>query len=76
MVQQWSRYVLRIDALLEEALLHCVRNSLNAMYTVLHGDGTTGPQPLLKMTATLKDNKVKLNNNNYIFLHVYVSRSI
>ncbi|XP_049764343.1 dynein axonemal heavy chain 2 [Schistocerca cancellata] len=58
MEAQWSNYVLRMDSMFEEALQLCIKNSLGVMYVILHGDGTIGPQPLIKVDAILMDKKI------------------
>lgn len=59
-MNEWKSYLNNLDALLEEALKICLKNSLNVMYEALHGDGTTGPSPLLLMQVDLVENKVRL----------------
>jgi hypothetical protein len=58
MSQHWVRYISKIDGVIEEALKQCVRASLQVMLEALHGDGTTGPTQILKVSTTLKSNAV------------------
>lgn len=45
---------------MEEALKICCKNSLQSMHEALHGDGTTDPNPLIKLGVNLIGNKVVL----------------
>jgi hypothetical protein len=47
-----------MDGVIEEALKQCVRASLQVMLEALHGDGTTGPAQIVKVSTTLKNNAV------------------
>ena len=47
-----------MDSLIGEALKQCVRSSLRIMLDALHGDGTTGPTQILKLSASLKNHAV------------------
>ncbi|XP_031338901.1 dynein heavy chain 2, axonemal-like isoform X2 [Photinus pyralis] len=58
MGEEWIKYVLNFDRLIEEALTVCVKNSLLVMYEALHGDGSTLPSPILKLEANLKRNRI------------------
>lgn len=58
MAEQWIKYVQNFDILFEQAILVSVRNSLKCLYEILHGDGTTGPNPVIKLNITLKNNKI------------------
>lgn len=58
MEEHWQKFILKLDLLLEEALRLCVKFSMQIMLTILHGDGTTGPSPLIKITTDLSENKV------------------
>lgn len=58
MAHQWVRYINNFDKLMEEALKICCKNSLQSMFEALHGDGTTEPNPLIKIEVDLVDNKV------------------
>ena len=58
MEEHWQKFIVKLDLLLEEALRLCVKFSMQIMLTILHGDGTTGPSPLIKLTTDLSDNKV------------------
>ncbi|XP_055685590.1 dynein axonemal heavy chain 2 [Lutzomyia longipalpis] len=56
MMDEWSKYVEKIDALLLEAL-HCsVKYGLESIFTRIHGDGTLGPNPLVKVEVNLMGN--------------------
>ncbi|XP_050498494.1 dynein axonemal heavy chain 2 [Diabrotica virgifera virgifera] len=59
MGNQWIKYINNFDTLMEEALKICCKNSLELMYEALHGDGTTEPNPLIKLQANLIDNRIK-----------------
>ncbi|KAJ4429794.1 hypothetical protein ANN_21998 [Periplaneta americana] len=59
MGRQWGLYINKMDAVVEEAFKQCVRTSLGIMLEVLHGDGTTGPTQIIKVTAVL-ENKITL----------------
>ncbi|KAG5894356.1 hypothetical protein JTB14_031917 [Gonioctena quinquepunctata] len=61
MANQWVKYINNFDRLMEEALKICCKNSLELMHETLHGDGTTEPNPLIKLTANLTDNRIKFN---------------
>ncbi|XP_025835309.1 dynein heavy chain 2, axonemal-like [Agrilus planipennis] len=58
MASHWIKYIMNFDFLLEEAVRICVRNSMQYMYQQLHGDGTVGPNPLLKLEANLRHNRI------------------
>ncbi|KAF5308522.1 hypothetical protein FQR65_LT06187 [Abscondita terminalis] len=58
MSHQWIKYIYNFDILVEEALRICVKNSMEAMYEALHGDGSTQPSPILKLEANLKFNRI------------------
>lgn len=58
MAEQWIKYVQNFDHVLEQAVLITVRNCLKFFFEVLHGDGTTGPNPVIKININLKNNKV------------------
>ncbi|KAI4461456.1 dynein heavy chain [Holotrichia oblita] len=58
MTDNWVKYMCKFDMLLEEAIRVCVKNSLQNMYEALHGDGTTGPNPILRLEANLKQNRI------------------
>lgn len=62
MGETWHRFIVQLDTLLEEALRLWVKFSLQVFLQVLRGDGSTGPSPLLKVTLTLSENKVSVNN--------------
>lgn len=62
MGMEWIKFVLRYDNVLETAIRNCVKDSLQTMYEALHGDGSSAPTPLLKLTANLKHNVVRLKN--------------
>jgi hypothetical protein len=49
-----------MDGVIEEALKQCVKASLQVMLEALHGDGTTGPTQILKVSATLKNSAVSI----------------
>jgi len=55
---EWLEYIRKFDSLLEQALRICSRNSLYLIYISLHGDGGTGPSPLIETEIDLVDNKV------------------
>lgn len=59
MIEPWDNYVRNFDTLLEEAIRISVKTSLELALEVFHGDGLTGPNPLLSVLADLKDNKVR-----------------
>ncbi|XP_034231069.1 dynein heavy chain 2, axonemal [Thrips palmi] len=58
MMDHWARFVSKMDLLVEEALRLCFKNSLQVMYEVLHGDGTTGPSPLIVLRTDLLNNQI------------------
>lgn len=62
MTNQWVRYINNFDRLMEEALKICCKNSLQSMHEALHGDGTTDPNPLIKLGVNLIGNKVEQIN--------------
>ncbi|XP_059612816.1 dynein axonemal heavy chain 2 [Phlebotomus argentipes] len=58
MMDEWSKYVEKIDALLLEAF-HCsVKCGLESVFTRIHGDGTLGPAPLVKVEVHLVENRL------------------
>ncbi|GAB0089100.1 Dynein heavy chain [Sergentomyia squamirostris] len=58
MMEEWSQYVEKIDALLLEAL-HCsIKYGLESVYVRVHGDGTLGPVPLIKVEVNLMSNRL------------------
>nr|CAI5834494.1 unnamed protein product [Callosobruchus analis] len=59
MANQWIKYINNFDTLMEEALKINCRNSLKFVYETVHGDGTTDPNPLIKLEISLMDNRVK-----------------
>lgn len=64
MVDQWVKYVHNFDILMEEALKVCARNSLQAIYEALHGDGSSPPSPVIKLSINLTHNRVHLVNTH------------
>ncbi|EZA48745.1 Dynein heavy chain 2, axonemal [Ooceraea biroi] len=60
---EWKDYLMRIDAVIEEAMRLCLRSSLTIMYEALHGTGATGPSPLVSIQADIIDNKIKFVPN-------------
>ncbi|RZC39323.1 DHC N1 domain containing protein, partial [Asbolus verrucosus] len=58
MANQWITYINNFDTLVEEALKICCRNSLQHMYECLHGDETLGPNPVLELITSLKENRI------------------
>ncbi|KAJ1520022.1 hypothetical protein ONE63_004252 [Megalurothrips usitatus] len=58
MMDHWARFISKIDILVEEALRLCFKNSLQVMYEVLHGDGTSGPTPLIVLRTNLVNNQI------------------
>ncbi|XP_017772772.1 PREDICTED: dynein heavy chain 2, axonemal [Nicrophorus vespilloides] len=58
MAEQWIKYIIKFDILMEEALRVTVKNSLQHVYETLHGDGVTGPNPVLNLETHLKHNKI------------------
>lgn len=65
MADQWIQYISNFDTLVEEALKVCVKNSLQEMLFALHGDETTGPNPFLKLNASLEQNRVSFNKKRW-----------
>lgn len=59
MTKEWLAYIQRFDDLIQEALKSCAKNSLQTIFTSLHGNGSMGPTPLIKMDIDLSNNKVK-----------------
>jgi hypothetical protein len=47
-----------MDGIIEEAIKHSVRESLQIMLQALQGDETTGPTQILKVSTTIKNNSV------------------
>jgi hypothetical protein len=64
MGEHWALYIHKMDGVIGEALKQCVRTSLQIMLKALHGDETTGPTQILKISATLKDNAVSKQKLN------------
>lgn len=58
MAHEWLEYIRKFDNLVEEALRYCVKNSLQTLINVLHGDGTMGPSPLLIVDIDLHEDQV------------------
>ncbi|KAE8744396.1 hypothetical protein FOCC_FOCC009000 [Frankliniella occidentalis] len=58
MVDHWARFISKMDLLVEESLKMCFKNSLQVMYEVLHGDGTTGPSPIIILRTDLVNNQI------------------
>lgn len=54
----WHKFILQLDILMEESLRLCVKVSLQTFMQLLHGDGTTGPSPIIGVSLNLVDNKV------------------
>lgn len=69
MTDNWVKYICKFDMLLEEAIRVCVKNSLQNMYEALHGDGTTGPNPILRLEANLKENRVLTNDFSFFSIN-------
>jgi len=55
MGKHWDLYIGKMDDVIGEALKQCVRSSLQIMLGALHGDGTTGPTQILKLSASVKN---------------------
>lgn len=60
MADSWDAYVTKFDKLVQEAIRVAVKTSMASAYEILHGDSTTGPNPLVNVSIDLKDNKVRL----------------
>jgi len=58
MGKHWDHYIHKMDGVIGEALKQCVRSSLRIMLDALHGDGTTGPKQILKLSASVKNSAV------------------
>lgn len=58
MMDQWVKYVHNFDILMEEALKVCARNSFQVLYEALHGDGSSPPSPVIKLSINLTNNRV------------------
>lgn len=58
MAHEWLEYIRKFDNLVEEALRCCVKNSLQTLFNVLHGDGPLGPSPLLMIDLDLHEDQV------------------
>jgi hypothetical protein len=58
MGEHWAAYVHKMDGVIGEAFKQCVRSSLRIMLDALHGDGTTGPTQILKLSVSLKNHAV------------------
>jgi hypothetical protein len=58
MGEHWDLYICKMDGVIGEALKQCVRSSVQIMLDALHGDGTTGPTQILKLSACLKNSAV------------------
>lgn len=65
MAHEWLDYIRKFDNLVEEALRCCVRNSLQTIFNVLHGDGTMGPSPLLLTDVDLYENDFKFTSIHF-----------
>lgn len=66
MGEHWHKFISKLDLLLEEALRLSVKYSMQILLSVLHGDGTTGPSPLIKINTDLTDNKVRISKISHI----------
>lgn len=66
MLDPWDRYIRKFDELVEQALRISIKNSLDTAKSALHGDASTGPNPLLKVSADLKNNRVSLNKLHFV----------
>lgn len=58
MLEPWDKYIRKFDELVEQALRISIKNSLDNAKSALHGDVSTGPNPLLKVSADLRNNRV------------------
>lgn len=58
MAKEWYDYIVKFDSMMQEALVMCAKNSLQSIYSALHGDGSVGPSPILSMTVDIEDKKV------------------
>jgi hypothetical protein len=58
MGKHWDLYIHKMDGVIGEALKQSVRSSLQIMLDALHGDGTTGPTKILKLSASIKNRAV------------------
>ncbi|KAK2576896.1 hypothetical protein KPH14_005521 [Odynerus spinipes] len=56
--EEWRQYLGYLDAMIEEAMRFCLKGSMEIMYVALHGDGATGPSPLLLVHVDLLNNKI------------------
>lgn len=65
MIEPWDKYVRNFDALVEESIRVAMKASLENALEVFHGDGLTGPNPLLNASADLKDNKIDFTPSIY-----------
>jgi hypothetical protein len=64
MDQNWVHYINKVDAVIEEALKQCVRESLQIMFEALHRDRTACPRQILKVSTTLENNTVSKKKLN------------
>lgn len=70
--QHWRRYTVSIDAKFENALLVCIKRSLQELSRAINGDGKTVPKPLLRVNVKLENSAVVLDPTfvavtNYLF---------
>ncbi|KAL2735253.1 dynein axonemal heavy chain 2 [Vespula squamosa] len=62
-MKEWQHYLTQFDLAIQEALKFCLKYSMNVMYEALHGNGTTGPSPLLLVQLELVNNKIQFSPN-------------
>lgn len=73
--EKWMNYVHKMDALAEYAVLHCARNTLKRLFSLLNGKNDMKPEPFISIDITLEDRQIEfepsLESVAYTISHIY-----
>lgn len=56
--EKWMKFVRKIDALAEYAILNCAKNTLNGVFNLLYGKNNMSPEPFISIDITLTDRQI------------------
>lgn len=57
--QKWMKYIHKIDALAEYAIINCAKNTLIGVFNLLNGKNDMKPEPFITLDITLKERKIQ-----------------
>ena len=56
--EKWMKYIHKIDALAQYAILNCAKNTLIGVFNLLNGRNDMKPEPFISLDITLIDRKI------------------